>query len=213
VVCDLVVEVLPETDGLAVCVFEGGAELLLFGDCELVFEEDAELDGLVDELEERVLIEEIEDVVDVEGEREEVVDRVFRDDVEEERDCVVLVVGLLDDVVVLDTDGLEVVVLEAVVESDCLAVCVVDFEEVELGVDKKEGFAVRVAAQEGIESRVHIADLVAVVVLELVFDADGVNVGRAPSLARFLWFAAYEDTCVAIEDTFSKPTSKRSQRI
>ena len=26
VVCDLVVELLPETDGLAVCVFEGGAD-------------------------------------------------------------------------------------------------------------------------------------------------------------------------------------------
>jgi len=147
----------------------------------------------------------MEDVVDVEGEREEVVDRVFRDDADDERDCVVLVVGLLDDVVVLDTDGLELVVLEAVVESDCLAVCVDDFEEVELGVIKKEDFDVRVATAEGIESSVHIADLVEVVVLELVFDADGVNVGRAPSFARF--------RCGAIEDTFSKPTSKSSQRI
>ena len=129
--------------------------------------------------------------------------RVFSDDLEGERDCVVLVVGLLDDVVVLDVDGLDVVVLEAVVESDFFAVCDDDLDEVELYVIKKEGFDVRVAIKEGIESRVHIADLVEVVVLELVLDADGVNVGRTPPLARFLSMPA----------TYKALASKRSQRI
>lgn len=147
----------------------------------------------------------MEDVGDVEGDREEVVVRVFRDDLEEERDCVVLVVGVLDDVVVLEADGLGLVVLEAVVEPDCLVDCDDDLDEDELGVIKKEGLVVRVATAEGIELSVHIADLVEVVVLELVLDSDGVIVGRATPLARF--------RSGAIEDTFSKPTSKRSQRI
>ena len=152
----------------------------------------------------------MEDVGVDDDEREEVVVGVVRDDAEDERDCVVLVVGVLDDVVVLDADGLELVVLEAVVEPDCLVDCDDDLDDVELDVIKKDGFVVRVAAQEGIESRVHIADLVAVVVLELVFDADGVNVVRAPPLARLRSSAIEEPT---YEDTFSKPTSNRSQRI